>query len=158
MLDSTVLAFDPGPTSTGFAVVATVAVGNVRRHTYVDGGQCSSTPEGFAAVLEAFPGVRVAIEQVAGYAYEQARSAQLIATARVGGLLEGLARSDGRAVQTIAAGQWRKSLCGRSSADDATIKRAVGVFVVGLPKRTNVHVRDALGLAVVASWVTRRAA
>jgi hypothetical protein len=43
----------------------------------------------------------------------------------------------------------------RKHAKDAVIKLAVERLVTGLPSRTNVHVRDALGLAVVASWILR---
>jgi Holliday junction resolvasome RuvABC endonuclease subunit len=55
-------------------------------------------------------------------------------------------------VQCIRSTEWRNALLRAPCASNADIARAVKVFAIGLPKRSNEHERDAVGLSIVASW------
>jgi Holliday junction resolvasome RuvABC endonuclease subunit len=97
----------------------------------------------------------VAVEVPDGFVHAKYRGPTLLATARVAGGLAWLAEGETLRVIELPAAAWRQTLVGRPHAKDAVIKLAVERLVTGLPARTNVHVRDALGLAIVASWILR---
>jgi hypothetical protein len=88
-------------------------------------------------------------------------------TAHAAGLFAGIAEAFGLAVVEIPAGVWRQRLCGRgegggkrwgSTATDAVVKRAIETYVIGWPKVSNAHARDAAGVGVVAFEEMRRIA
>jgi Holliday junction resolvasome RuvABC endonuclease subunit len=142
---TTLLAIDPGPSRSYWALVEVGA-----RPRYVDSGWCESTLEDVDRLFRSREVDHIALEQVAGYAYEAKRTAQLIATSRVEGMIGAGAYSFRVPLVEVAASTWRKALCGKGNADGHAIARALATWVVGMPTRTNEHVRDALGLAVVA--------
>jgi hypothetical protein len=151
-----VVAFDPGPVWCGFAIAELSAAyrGMVR---YGDGGRCQSTMEAVRHVLEAAlpppnsaARLIVAVEQPEGFIHQHARGPQILETARVGGEIGRQAELLGLEVARLPASRWRHALVAKNNASDALIKRACQMFVIGLPVRTNNHVRDALGLAIVA--------
>lgn len=157
-----ILAIDPGPSVCGWAVI------HVER-----GGMCSfsaagmedSGPGAFRAQLysAARVGALVAIEipvamhprPGASPANLFARSKQLLATRDVATRLATEARHLALDVVELSAGQWRHALTRKNNASNALIKQAVSMLCKGLPRRTNAHTRDSVGLAIVASWRPR---
>lgn len=152
-----ILAFDPGPTKTGYAL----AEGGGARLRFLNGGALRSdltSVEGqFNQALQAGSGpVMVAIEKPHGFVYEPFRAPTLLETAGVAKAIEWFAVWRGMRVRTISASQVRKIILGkvRTKNTDRDIKAALANMVSGLPARTNVHVRDALAVAVAANWIT----
>ncbi|WP_394849608.1 hypothetical protein LZC95_19425 [Pendulispora brunnea] len=148
----TIAAFDPGPRWTGFACVTMHGgAGRPVRFVYREGRKMESTPEQinwcFALGVDL-----VAVESVDGVPYEDVRAAKLMETNGVARAIEWLALGRGLPVERLSARAWRSPLCGRGNASDDQIARVVALHIRELPRRTNVHVRDALGLAVVAGW------
>ena len=123
---------------------------------YVDSGSleadlASALPQALTTL--ALEGAAVAIE-CPQHAFSAATASPIIATARAAGELAGRLRALGvRAAYTTAA-DWRRELVGYANAHDAAVKSWLEAQVEGLPARTNVHVRDALG---VACWAGVRA-
>ena len=150
-----VLAFDPGPTRTAWGALSPLAHGTAC--TFVGGGVVPSTLEELGALCAQYRDAAVMAIEAVGLAHRVEARHALIQTAHVAGLLEGLIRAEFPRVVAVllTAVQWRRALTGRGNANDASIKRVVCASVRGMPARTNCHVRDALGLAVVAAWNTR---
>jgi Holliday junction resolvasome RuvABC endonuclease subunit len=143
------LAFDPGPKSCGFAV-ANLTPEMRGRPTFLRGGKVDSAFDSIRCLLDENSNVDiVAVETPAGFIHEHARGAQLLETRGVAGRIDTIARMRSHNVVEMTAGEWRRQLTGKANASDAVIKRAVTMFAYGLPKRTNAHMRDALGLAIV---------
>jgi Holliday junction resolvasome RuvABC endonuclease subunit len=69
-------------------------------------------------------------------------------TALIAGEVGGMCRTLGLPVAYLLAREWRKPLCGRGSAKDSEIEIALSAHI-DLPKRTNAHVRDAAGVALI---------
>jgi Holliday junction resolvasome RuvABC endonuclease subunit len=148
-----ILAFDPGTTSTGWAIVNATADGSRRRVTFRAAGAVPSEAD---AILALFGGVDVvAVEKLKGFAYASKGGASivdgLVASSRVAGLIVGLTAGRVPCVE-MTAHEWRKLVCGNGAATDAKIAATVPRLVEGFPKRSNVHVRDATGLAVAVGW------
>lgn len=143
------LAVDPGPSSCGWAHVRMV---DGRAH-YIDGGKFDSTRTYFVNVLEGWATDVVAIEMPEGFIHEPFRGPPLLQTARVAGGIEWECDRRGLRTITLSATSWRKTLCGGARPGDGVIADVVRANVAGLPALTNVHVRDALGLAIVAGWI-----
>jgi Holliday junction resolvasome RuvABC endonuclease subunit len=155
MGDRQLLALDPGPSFTGWASVSL----DGPRVTFAAGGKIESVPGEIGQLfLEHAPDV-VAIESPSGFIFGksqgeiQGRAKQLMATAKVAGVLEGLAIARRVRVVTCTCAEWRKLTCGKAAATDHDVEDLVTRTVLGMPKRTNVHVRDALGLAIAAAWM-----
>ena len=141
------LSLDPGPTSSGYARVRLVGP----RVTYVSSGRVSSDLNQLERLFD--PELdAVAVETPKGYVFSPARGAQLLATARIAGALAWMAQARHLRLVELSAGEWRKALCGRATADDHRVADAVAANVIDCPAKSNVHVRDALGLALVAAW------
>lgn len=68
----------------------------------------------------------------------------------IGGLLAGVARSQGVRVATPSAHEWRSSLCGTRMATDAQVKQMVRLRCPSWPAKSNPHERDAAGVALWA--------
>jgi Holliday junction resolvasome RuvABC endonuclease subunit len=144
-----VVAWDPGPRWSGWCLAEMTAASR-GRPVFVDGGKVRSIPEEIHRIIgRAGAGSVVGVETPTGYVHQHARGAALLETARVAGEIVGAARYCGHHVVEMAASSWRRALCGNGSAPDCTIARAVAMLATGLPVRTNVHLRDALGLAIV---------
>lgn len=150
-----VIAFDPGPTTCGYAIAEHGRdAGN--RVRFLAGGEVSSDAAMLGQTLGCGAGVdAVCVETPAGYVYEKFRGPTLIETARVAERIAILAGVRGTRVVQMSAAQWRKALCSKANADDKRIKRAVQMVTTDLPSRTNEHLRDALGLAIVVLWNPR---
>jgi Holliday junction resolvasome RuvABC endonuclease subunit len=150
-----VVAFDPGPTWTGFAVLD--VIGN--RPSYVEAGRIESTVDAVCSVLvEHGAGhvARIAVEVVdARYGIAGPRGAALIDTNGIAVGIVWACRMLRYDVDPMPAPVWRKALLGKATAGDDAVKLAVQRLVVGWPTRSNAHARDAAGLGVVASWRVR---
>jgi len=141
------VALDPGPTMCGHARVRIEGT----RATYVEGGLVNATLEGIEQLLRIADAV--AVEVPRGYIFQPARGAQLLATAHIAGGICWMAQSRGLPLVEFTGQEWRRGLTGKGSrVSDHMVKDAVESAVIGVPSKTNVHVRDALGLAVVAAW------
>ena len=83
------------------------------------------------------------------HAFSSATASAIIATARSAGEISGYLRaaSASARVRYVASATWRRELMGVANAHDASVKAFVEAHVAQLPKRTNVHVRDALAIA-----------
>ena len=149
-----VIAFDPGK-HVGFCVLSS----GRGRPAFVTGGVLHS--ENLSALLDLneyyFDDIVCAIEVVSGKAHRIRKggrtvdiSAALNATAHVAGVLEGMARAFGLEVLHVPAVEWRRAMCGKATANDATVKRAVSTLIEGWPARSSAHMRDAAGTAYVA--------
>lgn len=141
-----VLGIDTGPKSHGWAVVR--LDGEVAR--YAQHGDCPVERADTLVIMSAWAGaVHIAVECPL-HAYSAKTASSIIATARAAGELGGAAKARGYAVEYVTAADWRAGLLGAANAHDAAVKAWVEAHVQGLPKKTNVHVRDAIALAVFA--------
>lgn len=100
----------------------------------------------------------VAVERAPAVAFAEA-NVHAMATAWAGGMIFGFARARGYAVHSMTPNEWRHALVGsykRGENIDAKVKAALLTFVRHYPRRSNVHQRDAGGVAVVAARDWRR--
>jgi Holliday junction resolvasome RuvABC endonuclease subunit len=143
-----VMAFDPAITSATWAALHVAG----RAISFAAGGEVpidlqADELRGLLARLG--PDV-VAVECPAKAIFASARAPSVMRSTRASGWLEGACVMAGAsAVLTVSANTWRTLLVGKGNADDERIACAVNARVVGLPKRTNNHLRDAVGLAAV---------
>lgn len=80
----------------------------------------------------------------------------LIAARGQAGEFAGHARALGVRVLEVEATVWRKAIVGSATAKDARIKAAVLGRLVGAPRVTNAHSRDAAGVALWAAITVSR--
>lgn len=145
--------------ATGIDVGATIGIASFDGKVMVAGGDTRSTEEVVAMLMGWADGPPriVAIEGIEGV-YGRSRfgasmATALVQAARQAGELVAVARHAGHLVLEVPAARWRKGLCGKGAASDAQIKAALAPIIGS--KRTNAHVRDALGLARHAwLWAT----
>ena len=94
----------------------------------------------------------VAIEAPGGSMFGGgARSANVVRASYWAGWFACIANSRGCRVVEATANEWRKAIVGRANAKDALIKSKVVPAIVGWPKVSNSHVRDAAGMAMFAA-------
>ena len=145
-----VVGIDPGPTKSAYAIVQ--FKGNTL--DVLSSGFFSELSETIAdAIYDGF----FALETVEGYAWMPERSSALIQTSFVAGVIDGTLSTIGHRVVRLSARQWRKVICNDPAASDKIIKRILQARIPTLP-RTNAHVRDAIGVALAAIELERRAA
>lgn len=161
-----VIAFDPGSVHVGWALVT----GEGGRVRFVEGGKAEATYASCNAVLDfataasGYTGVPViaAVETPSGAVWETFRGKTLLQTSAVAGGLAWLATSRGLPVHVLSGQSVRATLLGKAGRPggrgakkgdlDRVIKEALPGFVINHPARTNDHVRDAMAIAIVASW------
>ncbi len=163
------LSIDPGGESCGWVLVDRQQA----RVRYVTGGQCASTPKALHELMDLvgkmtgpdWDILAMAIEVVEGAVFQPFRAPTLFTTARVVGRLELLAYDNGIPVIPRTAAQVRKALVGKATSPkhglmDKLIADAVRANVIAWPKESNVHLRDAAALSIIANWelVARRVA
>lgn len=166
---TTILAIDPGGTSCGYAAVgattnAKLPAGRRVVH-FLDAGTFEAELGSFDRLLARLASwdvsdLHVAIERPRGFVFQPFRGPTLLDTAATAGGIAWVCRSRGVPVVEMAAEEVRKTLLGKTRLRgreqrgdrDALLKTILPGVVTGLPARTNVHVRDSLALAVVASW------
>jgi len=146
------LGFDPGSESSGWAFLR--AHGQREPALYVGGGTIASKRYDIAKLIVGLRPDLVAIEWIEGMAFAGKTPGvvpALLASAAVAGGIEWCAIGTGHNVIRMPARLWRHQVIGRPSASDAMIKETLPHLLTGLPKRTNVHVRDACGVALAAA-------
>lgn len=162
---SHLLAIDPGSKEIGWVFVRRENA----RVRYLVSGKAEVTPVAIRKLLTMDYVVgtmaRLAIEVVEGAVFEPFRAPDLFKTAEAVGVIEALAWSAGYETIRMPAKAVRKALVGKASSPkkglmDKLIDDAVKSNVLGWPATSNVHVRDAAALAIVANWqlVSRRVA
>jgi len=147
-------AFDPGTSKTGWASVDVRGGGRLPITTTYLGGDHVPSRHGDIRGLLHVADV-VAVEKLEGIAFPTKGGgvvASLIASSNVAGGIAWSAATLGIRVVEMSAREWRRLVCRNPSASDAQVKEAVERLVHGLPKRTNCHVRDAVGLALAVGW------
>jgi hypothetical protein len=95
----------------------------------------------------------IAIEQPRGRVRPE-RANQVLATAWEGGRAQGLFEAFGFDVITLGGTEWRRAFIGqprRGDKIDDLVHRTLWSFVRGMPSRTNVHTRDAAGVACIGA-------
>jgi Holliday junction resolvasome RuvABC endonuclease subunit len=75
---------------------------------------------------------------------------QVLATRGAAGIFTGIGQAYRIPVVELHPGKWRGTLCHNSSPTDAMVKKAVTLHVEWWPTRSNSHMRDAAGVALVA--------
>jgi Holliday junction resolvasome RuvABC endonuclease subunit len=151
-----VLAFDPGAT-TGWALIELdrplerarlCASGELRAD------QPRGAREAVESVLTEAAADVVAVECTIGESFGgRTNVSDLVACARLDGMLVGWAEAHGLQVVEVPAASWRHALLRKPAARDREIQRAL-VFKLSNPpgpRKSNAHTRDAMGLAVVAA-------
>ena len=98
------------------------------------------------------------------HAYSAATASPIIETARAAGELVGALRgaimAAGPPVRRVVvtyttAAEWRRELLGVANAHDHAIKAWLVEHVVGMPRKSNAHTRDALAIACWAAKAVR---
>lgn len=142
-----VVGLDTGPRRCGWARIAM----DGSRARFVEGGEVASEVADVRRLLERTRPDLLALECPSGYVHEAFRAPGLLATARVTGGIAWLASMSGITSTELPATAVRKVLCGKATAKDGDVRDALARLGV-LPMRSNVHVRDAIALAIVAGW------
>ncbi len=149
-----ILALDPGSTMTGWAKVD---VRGARPRpitlTFLGGGHAESSSPAIGPLMH--DADIVAVEKIEGIAYAAKGGGivgALVASSSIAGGIAWLARERGHRVVEMTARAWRGLVLGRPQASDQQIKAAIPGLIHGMPKTSNCHVRDALGLAVGVAW------
>lgn len=81
----------------------------------------------------------------------------LLKTARATGGFSALARFHGATVFEATANRCRQRVVGKANASDAVVKKWVMANVLGWPKRSNSHMRDAAVAAIYAARIAGKA-
>lgn len=151
-----VLGVDPGPREHGWALVRVV---DPQRALFVGCGKHEGNAEGVLSLLGVHLADVVAIESPTtfmptgpGGKFIPTVATALFGTTRQVGRLAAVAELDGWAVVEMTASDWRREVCGKGSSTDAQIAADITRLVAGWPRRSNVHVRDAAGVALAAGW------
>lgn len=151
-----ILGLDPGSSSTGWALVDTRGgAGRPIITTYLDAGAVASTAEMVAGLLSMYSPDAVAVEKLEGIAYASKGPgivAGLVSSAHAAGVIVGVASALGHHVEQLTARDWRRLVLGQPAATDQQIARVIPTLVRGWPKRSNVHERDAGGVALAIAW------
>ena len=142
-----VLGIDPGPQKTAAALIA-VPRKQTGPNILVTWQYTHSDPRHIKAILERQVDM-VVVEQV--YLLPGRTSNALRDTCEVGGGIAWLAELLGHNVLKLGVAQWRKRLLGgRGVGNDKMVQLALDAHFPDLPK-SNVHLRDALGIALAGS-------
>ncbi len=150
----TIIAFDPGSEKTRYAVIA----GNRHMQYFVSSGTIENKPDEFCRIFSEFAH-GYAIETIGKYPPKPQVVMSLLQTAQVAGMLLGMAHATKKPVFAMPANapiskpSWRVLLCGArdgARADDEMVKAYLQMVLRDLPKRCNVHERDAAAIGTVA--------
>jgi Holliday junction resolvasome RuvABC endonuclease subunit len=155
-----VLAFDPGSTWSGYGVLRVEGSRACPETFFAECGEIESTGEAADVFLDAFlarwQGIEItaAVEWTRGVAFETKKGIvpSLIECAQADATLRENLRRRPMTLVRLTALTWRKHVCRNPSAPDPVVAAWLPRFVRNLPAVTNVHERDALGLAVAVAW------
>jgi Holliday junction resolvasome RuvABC endonuclease subunit len=150
-----ILAFDPGPSTSGWALVGCYRIPRV---DWVDGGTCLSTVSSVRELIAKYAPDLVAVERIEGISYDRKRDRKLFETSDAAGRMAAACEVSDVETVRLAAETWRHMLCGNGRMQDKQIARVLKTLTNRMPTRSNVHIRDALGLAIAAFWLSRMTA
>ena len=154
-----IVGFDPGGSTSGWAVLS---VGGHPAQPVAEflakGAVASDGPslDAFFASCDPFnvaAGRLVAVEKNEGIAFGSKGAGivpHLIACARADGLICENARAHGVHVVSLPRRRMAQHVCRDKSAPDRVVKAAIHLYVRGWPAKSNVHERDAAGVALAA--------
>lgn len=142
------LAIDPGPADSGYALLTVDGL----RTTHQRSGKMPSTFETYRALGVASMNA-VIVERPRGMAFAPYRVPGLLDTANVAGGMAWLARWWGVRVEELSAQEVRKLLCGKANASDDDVEQVIRAHVAQVPKQTNEHARDAIAVGLVGAWI-----
>lgn len=152
-----ILAIDPGTKEHGWVLL--VLRDDRRWRPTLWGHSPSAVIASKLRDHDSYPGLRVAIEAPAGYAYSAAVVPGLLETRGAAGELAGCAREHRRQVVQVRAEVWRRLLTGEEAATDRAIETMLGWVAASrggiiseLPRCSaseRPHVLDALGLGAM---------
>jgi Holliday junction resolvasome RuvABC endonuclease subunit len=148
-----VLGIDPGPTRNGWALLDfTVRMSPV----WFEAGVVDDVGELLLDLVEHgyYDRIKVVAVEQARALWKPEANVQAIGTAWAGGRALGFAEGLGLEVVALGVNEWRQAFVGHSQRGDnidAKVENALRALVRHVPKRTNVHVRDAAGVACVAA-------
>ena len=156
-----VLAVDPGCGHIGWCVLSITKCQKsgesiptwIAHGTLPGRGKVSINAAELSKYVKQYGATLFAIENIAGQWISQLRAANLVQTAYQAGYFLGYLAKAFPKLQTaeIPATKWRKAITGNSHAKDAEIKFALDdIVILGAPKSSNPHNRDACGLALHA--------
>lgn len=149
-----VMGFDPGPHKTAAALIAVPQGAGIP--IFVKWYHVPSNPKAIAALLEGHLLDLVVVERV--YLWDGRTNNSIRDTCEISGAIGWMAEH--RNIETIRYGvtEWRRRLVtGKKrtgTANDKMVELALRAHFPDLPK-SNDHLRDALGIALVGSWSTR---
>lgn len=140
------------------------------RARFLMSGTTEATPFAWMKTFRAVCEIRglaaidaIYVETPEGYVHDPFRGPHLLVTSRMSGGIEWVMalQYPDISVRLRTAPWWRKALVGKASSPkkgliDQLVADAVNANVLGMTKSSNVHVRDALGLSIVACWEMAR--
>jgi Holliday junction resolvasome RuvABC endonuclease subunit len=146
-----VLGIDPGPKRNGWALLNF----SIRSSpVWFDGGTFAHADRFFAELLGQGHVVDLVVVERAVALHNPLANVQAMGTAWAGGVAYGVALGLGLNVRALGVTQWRRALVGRfmpGEKVDARVDAVLWRTVRGMPARTNVHMRDAAGVACVGA-------
>lgn len=151
------LAIDPGSKASGVVVLEL----DGPRCRYVSHRSYTSTVGTAGALIRSYEPDYVVIEVAEGHAFAPFRVPHLLGTAEFVGIVTAVAQEHGVDVIRYTSSAVRKALLGKASvggrgakkgATDKAIKAVVEANVIGWPRRSSVHSRDAAAVGIVAAW------
>jgi len=156
-----VLGIDPGARASGWALLD---FSILMAPVWIGAGTTDDVAELFELrhfvrmAIEHFDARRnllVVVEEARGRVYaERGGGAHLIASSWAGGDAHGFARGRGYPTIKLGVNEWRTAFVGHSKRGDNVdhkVEASLRAFVRGMPTRTNVHMRDAAGVACVGA-------
>ena len=144
------LGLDPGPTRNGWALLDFTIP---KSPVWFDHGVTEDVNLLCTALARKWSIDLVAIEQARAL-HNPLANVQAMATAWAGGEAAGIFKRAGFEVVALGVDFWRMAFVGHSRKGDNVdhkVEIALRQFVRGMPERTNVHVRDAAGVACVGA-------
>ena len=160
-----IVGFDPGSTRSGYGVIDVGGTEAQPVMTFLAMGDVESTGsaiDAFFARCDPFntaAGKIVGVEKTEGVVYGLKGAGivpNLISCARADATICENARHRGVQVVELTAKRWRQCVCGKNNANDGEVKVCVSRLIRGLPTRSNVHERDALGVAIAIALGMRK--
>lgn len=152
------LAFDPGR-HCGWAILSKEDRSKVRP-SFFEGGVIEGRDMAaqVADRLRASAGMFgrsliVGVETIAGFTHGRkgrgvkALTKHINEASEFGGEIAGMARMMALPVTKMPATEWRRIVGAGATGSDADVKACLSVLVAGLPKKSNAHLRDAVGCA-----------
>lgn len=149
-----ILGIDPGPAENGWAIIDC----ENRRPAFVEGGKAdidwtlrrAAAPDIDLVAVE-WPQWTPIRSKNQNPAAVRGMARCLLDTALVAGRVAGLAEGAGKRVARLTSKEVRRAICRKQNARDAAVKAALQLVVDGMPHRSNVHVRDAMAVAIVGA-------